>query len=69
MDKYNKINRSACIKKYFNSSTQTYYDIGNENFKCPKMAHGTYNPKSKFYNIAVEKMPCGYYEIHIRRKF
>ena len=48
-------NRSACIKKYFNTSTQMYYDIGNENFKWPKMAHGTYNPNSKFYNIAVEK--------------
>ena len=47
--------RSACIRKYFNSTTQTYYDIGDKNFKWPKMAHGTYNPKSKFYNIVVER--------------
>ena len=47
--------RSACIRKYFNSTTQTYYDIGNENFKWPKMAHGTYNPDNKFYNIVVER--------------
>ena len=48
-------NRSACIRKYFNSTTQKYYDIGDENFQWPKMAHGTYNPDSKFYNIFVEK--------------
>ena len=48
-------NRSGYIRKYFNTTTQKYYDIGNENFKWPKMAHGTYNPKSKFYNIIVEK--------------
>lgn len=46
---------SGCIRKYFNSTTQKYYDIGNENFKWPKMAHGTYNPENKFYNIIVEK--------------
>ena len=55
ISKPNFFNRSGCIRKYFNSSTQTYYDIGDENFKWPKMAHGTYNPKSKFYNIVVEK--------------
>ena len=55
IEKPDFFNRSACIKKYFDITTQKYYDIGDENFKWPKMAHGTYNPNSKFYNIIVEK--------------
>ena len=46
---------SGCIKKYFNSTIQEYYDIEKKNFKWPKMAHGTYNPEHKFYNIIVER--------------
>ena len=47
--------QSACIKKYFDSSTQKYYDIGEPNFKWPEMAHGTFNPHNKFYSVVLKK--------------
>jgi hypothetical protein len=47
--------KSACIRKYFNSSEQKYYDTNDANFKWPKMAHGTFNPNSKSYSILLTK--------------
>ena len=47
--------KSACIKKYFNSTEQKYYNISEEGFKWPVIAHGTFNPNKKLYNIFVEK--------------
>ena len=47
--------RSACIRKYFNSSTQKYYDINDENFRWPTMAHGTYRSDNEFYDVFMEK--------------
>ena len=46
---------SACIKKYYNSSEKQYYDVGNPNFKWPKMSHGTFNPNKEFYTIILIK--------------
>ena len=47
--------KSACIRKYFNSSEQKYFDTNDANFKWPKMAHGTFNPNSKSYSILLIK--------------
>ena len=47
--------KSACIKKYFDFSTQKYYRIGDPNFKWPKMAHGTINTSKEFYSIILQK--------------
>ena len=46
---------SACIRKYFNSKEQKYYDTDDPNFRWPVIAHGTYNSQNKFYCIALEK--------------
>ena len=46
---------SACIKKYFSSSEQKYYGTSHPKFRWPIMAHGTYNPYKKFYNVFVER--------------
>ena len=48
-------NKSACIKKYFNSNERKYYNINEEGFKWPILAHGTFNPNNKFYTVFVEK--------------
>ena len=49
-------NISACIKKYFNSSEQKYYDsTDTANFKWPKISHGTYNSENEFYLVVFEK--------------
>ena len=47
--------KSACIRKYFNSSEQKYYDTNDANFKWPKMAHGTFSPNSQSYSILLTK--------------
>ena len=47
--------KSACIKKYFDMDKQKYFDIGEPEFRWPVMAHGTYNAKSKFYSIVLER--------------
>jgi len=48
-------NKSACIKKYFNSKEGRYYSINEGGFKWPVIAHGIFNHNSQFYNIVVEK--------------
>ena len=47
--------KSACIRKYFNSKEQKYYDTWEPNFRWPVMAHGTYNSDNKFYCIILER--------------
>ena len=47
--------KSACIRKYFNSLEQKYYNTTENGFKWPIIAHGTFNPNNKFYNIFVDK--------------
>ena len=47
--------KSACIRKYFSSSEQKYYDTNDPNFKWPKMAHGTFNPNKEFYSVIISK--------------
>ena len=51
----NYFSKSACIRKYFNSTEQKYYNTNDTNFKWPKMAHGIFNPNNKFYNIILIK--------------
>ena len=51
---YDFLEKSACIKKYFNSEEQKYYDIDEPKFKWPEMSHGTLNPNNKFYTFFIE---------------
>jgi len=46
--------KSACIKKYFDSKEQKYYDLNEPKFKVPKMEHGTNNFTNSFYSIIIE---------------
>ena len=52
---YDFFKKSACIRKYFNSTEQKYYDTGDPKFKWPVIAHGTYHPDNIFYTIVIEK--------------
>ena len=49
------IQKSACIRKYFNSKEQKYYDTWEPNFRWPVMAHGVHHSDNKFYCIILEK--------------
>ena len=51
---YKYFSKSACIRKYYDSSEQKYYDIGNSKFKWPVLSHGTFHDNNKFYTIIVE---------------
>ena len=53
--KYDFFKKSACIRKYFDSTKQKYYDTNDPEFKWPVIAHGTFNSNNKFYNAVVEK--------------
>ena len=51
---YNFFENSACIRKYYSTKDQKYYDTDNPRFKWPVIAHGTYNPNYQIYNIVIE---------------
>ena len=51
---YKYFSKSACIRKYYDSSEQKYYDIGNSKFKWPVLSHGTFHDNNQFYTIIVE---------------
>ena len=51
----NYFTKSACIKKYFDSNSQKYYETGDINFRWPLLAHGTFNPKNEFYSVILQK--------------
>ena len=47
--------KSACIRKYFSSADQKYYDTDQPKFRWPVEAHGTSSPNNKYYNIVLER--------------
>ena len=51
---YDFFEKSACIRKYFSFQEQKYYDVGEENFRWPQIAHGTFNENLKLYIIFLE---------------
>ena len=51
---YKYFEQSACIRKYFDSKEQKYYDTDHPKFRWPIIGHGTYNKNNIFYNIIIE---------------
>ena len=51
---HNFFEKSACIRKYFDSQEQKYYDTDHPKFRWPIIAHGTFNDKNIFYSIIIE---------------
>ena len=47
--------KSACIRKYFSSTDQRYYNTDDPKFRWPVQAHGTSNPNNKYYNMVLER--------------
>ena len=52
---YEMFNKSACIKKYYNSTEHQYYDIGHPKFIWPIIAHGGFSDSNKLYGIYIQK--------------
>ena len=50
-----KFFKSACIKKFYKSSTLKYYDIDDENFEWPIIEHGSSHPESKVFGLIIKK--------------
>ena len=46
--------KSLCIKKFYNSIDNVYYDINHPNFRWPKISHGSTNELT-IYSIFMEK--------------
>ena len=47
--------KSACIRKYYDSSSHKYYEVGDKNFRWPILQYGTVNPQNKFYTLILIK--------------
>jgi len=52
---YDFYNKSACIKKYYDSKTKKYYDKGDPIFKYPSISHGSFKDNNIIYNLYVLK--------------
>ena len=52
---YNYLNKSACIKKYYNFTEEKYYDIGDPKFVWPEIAHGTFSENNTLYGLYLLK--------------
>ena len=50
-----KFENCACIKKYYEPNKKKYYNIDNENFLWPTIAHGMSNKNGVFYGFIIEK--------------
>ena len=48
-------NQSGCIKKYFNSIEQKYYNINEKGFVWPILIHGCSHPNRTYYGIIIER--------------
>ena len=52
---YDFFNKSACIKYYFNRDTGDYYEVGDPNFKWPKLAYGSFKDNNEIYGLYIQK--------------
>ena len=52
---YEFFNKFACIRKYFNSSEEKYYETDDPKFVWPTLEHGTYHLENKMYTIVLER--------------
>ena len=48
-------NSSACIKKYYNSDDNKYYDKNDKNFKWPQLTYGNEKGNNKQYSVIIQK--------------
>jgi hypothetical protein len=55
--------KSACIRKYFSSRDQKYYDTWDQKFRWPVLAKGTFNQHNQYYNLVFER--CKEETIHL----
>lgn len=49
-----KINKYACIKKYYDVNYSKYIDVNEPNFRWPEIEHGTKSFSYKFYSLIIE---------------
>ena len=47
--------KSACLKKFYNSNKSQYYDINDENFEWPVIEHGASDPNFTFYGVIIRR--------------
>ena len=53
--KIKDFSKAACLRKYYDKETKTYYDINDKNFVSPQLAHGMSNFNYSFYAIIIER--------------
>ena len=49
------LEKSVCIRKFYNSLEHKYYDTGHPNFRWPILNHGNAHPNATSYSIVMER--------------
>ena len=52
---FNNFEQYACIKKFYDKSLKSYFEVSNENFRWPLVSKGVSNPEVDFYGLIMEK--------------
>ena len=51
----NDLEKSVCIRIFYNSLEHKYYDTGHPNFRWPILEHGNAHPNATSYSVVMEK--------------
>ena len=49
------LEKSVCIKKFFNHKTNKTHNVGDPEFVWPEISHGMFNDQNRIYNLMVIK--------------
>ena len=50
-----EFDKSFCLKKFYNKTTQTVYNLNNKEYPYPEIIYGASHPHASVYGIVVEK--------------
>ena len=52
---FSNFDKSCCIRKYYDKTTQTYYNTGEKGFRWPIIEKGCSHPNRTFYGIIMQR--------------
>ena len=52
---HENIKKSICIKRYYDSKTEKYYNIGEKEFRYPILKKGCSNPNRTYYGVILQR--------------
>ena len=55
LDNTYEYNKSFCLKKYYNKTTQKVYNLNNNEYTYPQIVYLASHPQATIYGVAIEK--------------